>query len=90
MYPVDRVVPVGANTTFCCIVEQGKVFGTIRYSGKVMNTTQLSLRSYATTVVNQGPSGSSGTNIVCYDSLKALSGAVVFVGCKISDWMDKN
>ncbi|XP_040011344.1 LIF receptor subunit alpha a [Xiphias gladius] len=80
MYPVDRVVPVGANTTFCCIVEQGKVFGTIRYSGKVMNTTQLSLRSYATTVVNQGPSGSSGTNIVCYDSLKALSGAVVFVG----------
>uniref|UniRef100_A0A3B4TIC3 LIF receptor subunit alpha a n=1 Tax=Seriola dumerili TaxID=41447 RepID=A0A3B4TIC3_SERDU len=79
MYPDDRVVPVGANTTFCCIVQEGRVFDTIRYSGTVMNTTRLSRRSYATTVVNRGPSGSSGNNVICYDNL-GLTGTVVFVG----------
>ncbi|XP_056231995.1 LIF receptor subunit alpha a [Seriola aureovittata] len=79
MYPVDRVVPVGANTTFCCIVQEGRVFDTIRYSGTVMNTTRLSRRSYATTVVNHGPSGSSGNNVICYDNVD-LTGTVVFVG----------
>ncbi|AWP07364.1 putative leukemia inhibitory factor receptor-like [Scophthalmus maximus] len=80
MYPLDRVIHVGSNTTFCCIVEEGKLFGTIRYNGTAMNTTRVSRRSYAITVVNQGPSSSSGTNVVCYNSLEALSGAVVFVG----------
>ncbi|XP_010782531.1 LIF receptor subunit alpha a [Notothenia coriiceps] len=81
MFPLDRVVPVGANTTFCCIVKEGKQFGTINYGNKVMNTTRLSRRSYATTVVNQGLSGPSGTNVVCYNSFKEIViGAVVFVG----------
>ncbi|XP_053276012.1 LIF receptor subunit alpha a [Pleuronectes platessa] len=82
VYPLDRVVPVGANTTFCCIVEEGKVFDDLFYSGAVMNTTRLSRRTYAGTVVNQGPSSSSGTNVVCYNSLRAKEpcGTVVFVG----------
>ncbi|XP_041793611.1 LIF receptor subunit alpha a [Chelmon rostratus] len=81
MYPQDRVVPVGANTTFCCIVEEGELFGTILYNSTVMNMTRLSRRSYATTVFNQGPSSSTGTNVLCYNSLKTkLTGAVVFVG----------
>nr|XP_019954662.1 PREDICTED: leukemia inhibitory factor receptor-like [Paralichthys olivaceus]XP_019954663.1 PREDICTED: leukemia inhibitory factor receptor-like [Paralichthys olivaceus] len=80
VFPEDRIVPVGAITTFCCIVEEGKVFGAISYGGAAMNTTRLSRRTYATTLVNQGPSGSSGTNVVCSDSLKVSSGAVVFVG----------
>uniref|UniRef100_A0A8C4ICU4 Fibronectin type-III domain-containing protein n=1 Tax=Dicentrarchus labrax TaxID=13489 RepID=A0A8C4ICU4_DICLA len=81
MYPQDKVVPVGANTTFCCIVEEGKVFGNIQQSNTVMNTMQLSRRSYATTVYNQEPSVRTGTNILCYDYPKTqLTGAVVFVG----------
>ncbi|GAA6227437.1 leukemia inhibitory factor receptor-like [Lates japonicus] len=80
IYPIDRTVPVGSNTTFCCIVEEGKVFDTILYNGAVINTTRLSRRSYATTVVNQGPSQSSGSNIICYNSQKELVGTVLFVG----------
>uniref|UniRef100_A0A8C9ZYG4 Fibronectin type-III domain-containing protein n=1 Tax=Sander lucioperca TaxID=283035 RepID=A0A8C9ZYG4_SANLU len=81
MYPQDRIVPVGANTTFCCIVEEGKLFGTIRYGNTVMNTTRLSRRSFAATVVNQELSGKTGTNVVCFDNPKTkLTGAVVFVG----------
>ncbi|XP_071339386.1 LIF receptor subunit alpha a [Trachinotus anak] len=80
MFPVDRVVPVGANTTFCCIMEEGKVFNKIRYKNTVMRTTRLSRRSYAITAVNQESSNTSGTNVICHDSLGPLYGTVVFVG----------
>ncbi|XP_023120208.2 LIF receptor subunit alpha a [Amphiprion ocellaris] len=81
MYPQDRIVPVGSNTTFCCIVAEGEVFDSINYSSTVMNATRLSRRTYATTVVNQGPSRSTGTNVLCFTRLRlSLMGAVVFVG----------
>ncbi|KAI3372719.1 hypothetical protein L3Q82_023180 [Scortum barcoo] len=81
MYPQDRIVPVGANTTFCCIVGEGEIFGTIKYGTTVMKATRLSRRSYATTVFNQEPSDTTGTNVLCYNNLKSvLYGAVVFVG----------
>ncbi|XP_068167086.1 LIF receptor subunit alpha a isoform X2 [Antennarius striatus] len=81
MYPQDRVVPVGANTTFCCIVKEGKQLGAILSDNTVLNTTRLSRRSYAATVVNQRASRPSGTNIVCLDDQKTtVAGAVVFVG----------
>ncbi|TKS78261.1 Leukemia inhibitory factor receptor [Collichthys lucidus] len=81
VYPQDRIVPVGTNTTFCCIVEEGKVFGSILYGNRVINTRRLSRRSYAATIVNQGPSTRTGTNVICYDDPKTkLSGSVVFVG----------
>lgn len=84
MYPQDRIVPVGANTTFCCILGENKTFGEMRYGNTVMNATRLSRRSYATTVVHQKQSGSSGDNIICYYRPKSdLKGAVVFVGCKM-------
>ncbi|XP_020503111.3 LIF receptor subunit alpha a [Labrus bergylta] len=81
MYPQDRIVPVGANTTFCCIVEEGMVFGSIHYSVMVMNTIRLSRRTYAITALNQEPSDRTGTNVFCSDNLKTkICGAVVFVG----------
>uniref|UniRef100_A0A3Q3FDT9 LIF receptor subunit alpha a n=1 Tax=Labrus bergylta TaxID=56723 RepID=A0A3Q3FDT9_9LABR len=70
MYPQDRIVPVGANTTFCCIVEEGMVFGSIHYSVMVMNTIRLSRRTYAITALNQEPSDRTGTNVFCSDNLK--------------------
>nr|XP_046243813.1 LIF receptor subunit alpha a [Scatophagus argus]XP_046243814.1 LIF receptor subunit alpha a [Scatophagus argus]XP_046243815.1 LIF receptor subunit alpha a [Scatophagus argus] len=80
MYPQDKVVPVGGNTTFCCIVKEGQSFGNMRSGNTVMDVTRLSRRSYAATVVNQGPSDRTGTNILCYSSVNVLTGAVVFVG----------
>ncbi|XP_037633026.1 LIF receptor subunit alpha a [Sebastes umbrosus] len=81
MFPQDRIVAVGSNTTFCCIVAEGKQFGSIRYGDTVMNTTRLSRRSYATTAINQGMFFRTGNNIPCYGEPKSLlTGAVVFVG----------
>lgn len=81
MYPQDRIVPVGANTTFCCIVQEGKLLSSIQYGTTDMNMTRLSRRSYAFTAVNQPPSRTTGTNVLCFESPKiVLTGTVVFVG----------
>ncbi|XP_041854730.1 LIF receptor subunit alpha a [Melanotaenia boesemani] len=81
MYPQDRIVPVGTNTTFCCIVEEGTEFAGMNYSSTVMKVKRLSRRTYASTVVNQKASGRTGTNVVCSSKYKqSLTGAVVFVG----------
>ncbi|KAM8886458.1 LIF receptor subunit alpha a isoform 1-T2 [Spinachia spinachia] len=81
MFPQDRVVPVGSNTTFCCIVEEGKQLEIIRYDHSVMHPTRLSRRSYAITAVNQSLSRSTGANVICYDTPKRkMNGTVVFVG----------
>ncbi|XP_067088036.1 LIF receptor subunit alpha a isoform X1 [Osmerus mordax] len=80
MYPSSRVVKVGSNTTFCCIIAEGDSFGSISYHAKNMDFTRLSRRSYATTRTNQGPSATSGTNVVCSNSKTIVTGAVMFVG----------
>uniref|UniRef100_A0A8C7ZZD4 LIF receptor subunit alpha a n=1 Tax=Oryzias sinensis TaxID=183150 RepID=A0A8C7ZZD4_9TELE len=80
MYPQDRVVEVGSNMTFCCIVEEGKTFKEMLYGNTIMNVTRLSRRSYATTLVNVEPTGVSGSNIVCRLKDLSLTGAVMFVG----------
>lgn len=81
VYPQDRIVPVGANTTFCCIMEEGRVFGEMCYESIVMNVTRLSRRTYSTTVFNQEASRPSGNNLFCYSKHKEkLNGAAVFVG----------
>lgn len=91
MFPQDRVVPVGANTTFCCIVGEGKHFGSIHSGNTNLTTRRLSRRSYAVTLVHQQSTHRSGTNILCYDeSPRRLTGTVVFVGCKLNKWMNKN
>lgn len=85
MYPQDRVVPVGANTTFCCIVEEGKTFKSIYYRNTEMKVKRLSRRSYAVTAVNQEPSNATGFNVYCQpvDMNGGICGTVVFVGCKL-------
>lgn len=84
MYPSERIVSVGDNSTFCCIVGESKTFGEIRNGNTVMNATRLSRRSYATTVVHQKESVPSGDNIYCFDSTNsAITGTVFFVGCKM-------
>lgn len=85
MYPQDRVVPVGSNMTFCCIMEERKEFGWFQYKSSRLPSVRLSRRSYACTATNQQQSMSSGTNVLCFDDNNGLgsgSGAVVFVGCE--------
>ncbi|XP_054895273.1 LIF receptor subunit alpha a isoform X2 [Poeciliopsis prolifica] len=81
MYPQDRVVPVGANTTFCCVVGEGKEFRKLLYGLTEMNVTRLSRRSYAATAVNQRSSRRTGTNVFCrLKDKNELAGSVIFVG----------
>ncbi|RXN28758.1 leukemia inhibitory factor receptor-like protein [Labeo rohita] len=80
MFPQDKVVPVGSNMSFCCIVKEKQDFKDIVYRGQEMSATRLSRRTYAITVTNQPPSGNTGTNVVCSSQLLILTGAVVFVG----------
>ncbi|XP_054630299.1 LIF receptor subunit alpha a [Dunckerocampus dactyliophorus] len=82
LYPQDRVVTAGGSTTFCCIVAEGRLFGSIRYGNTIMNATRLSRRSYGFTADDQVPTNRTGTNVICQDSLDKtkLSGTVVFVG----------
>ncbi|KAI4887618.1 hypothetical protein NFI96_028961 [Prochilodus magdalenae] len=81
MNPVDKVVLVGSNVTFCCIVPEGKQFGSIQYRKRQMEVTRMSRRSFATTVTNMPQSGPTGTNIICCnDQESIITGTVVFVG----------
>ncbi|XP_023692483.2 LIF receptor subunit alpha a [Paramormyrops kingsleyae] len=81
LYPQDKVVPVGSNTTFCCIVPDGKKFGGIKDSSVKLPFTRISRRSYVSVRINQQASNSSGTNVIClYQSREFADGAVVFVG----------
>ncbi|XP_012684063.1 LIF receptor subunit alpha a [Clupea harengus] len=81
MYPVDKVVLAGTNTTFCCILGEGQVLQEILYMKSVMKEVRLSRRTYAVTQTLQPPSNISGTNVFCVDETNvAVDGAVIFVG----------
>lgn len=83
MFPQDAVAMVGDNTTVCCIIGEGKEFGSIRANNMTMKVVRLSRRSYITTSINQAASTWSGTNMVCNSNMKLMvAGTVVFVGCK--------
>ncbi|XP_016140127.1 LIF receptor subunit alpha a [Sinocyclocheilus grahami] len=80
MFPQDKVVPVGSNMTFCCIVKEKDDFIEMMYGRQEMSATRLSRRTYAITVTNQPASGNTGTNVICCSQRLTLTGAVVFVG----------
>uniref|UniRef100_A0A3Q2PXM4 Leukemia inhibitory factor receptor-like n=1 Tax=Fundulus heteroclitus TaxID=8078 RepID=A0A3Q2PXM4_FUNHE len=79
MFPQDRIVPAGANTTFCCIVEEGKEFKSIRYENTNMPVKRLSRRSYAIKAVFQEATRITGSNIICLSN-GLMTGATIFVG----------
>uniref|UniRef100_A0A672PVC7 Leukemia inhibitory factor receptor-like n=1 Tax=Sinocyclocheilus grahami TaxID=75366 RepID=A0A672PVC7_SINGR len=81
MFPQDKMVPVGSNMSFCCIVKEKEDFKEIVYGHQKMNATRLSRRTYAITVTNQPALGNTGTNVICFSQRLTLTGAVVFVEC---------
>lgn len=81
VFPQDKVLPVGANITFCCIMDEGMVLDKIKYDGNITSVTRLSRRTYSTTVFNLVASRQSGSNMLCLpEDREKLYGAVVFVG----------
>ncbi|XP_075875630.1 LIF receptor subunit alpha a [Nelusetta ayraudi] len=81
VYPQDKVVPVGDNTTICCVVKEKRRFGSMFLGNTTLASKLISRRTYTITVVNQRPSGPAGTNVYCLDDQKTLmDGTVVFVG----------
>lgn len=90
MYPIDKVVMVGSNSTFCCILGEGQFLSEILYKKSVMKEVRLSRRTYAVTQTLQPPSTMSGANIICRVStdvannsiIVTATGTVMFVGCK--------
>lgn len=91
MYPIDKVVLAGSNTTFCCILGEGQSLQDILYMKSVMKEIRLSRRAYAVTQTLQPPSMVSGANIFCRvatdvannGTMKpSVTGTVIFVGCK--------
>ncbi|KAJ7994315.1 hypothetical protein DPEC_G00264600 [Dallia pectoralis] len=84
MYPATKVVLVGSDMTFCCIVAEGQQFGSMWYNKTRLNETMLSRRTYAATITNQSRSKPSGTNVFCSNEKTKVqtadAGAVVFVG----------
>lgn len=69
---------------------EGKRFGTFSSSGNTVdNIKRLSRRTYSAVVVNRAPSSSVGANVCCYSDLKELlTGSVMFVGCKKTNYIN--
>ncbi|CAL1615694.1 unnamed protein product [Knipowitschia caucasica] len=81
VYPQDKIVLPGTNTTFCCIIAEGKSFGSFHFVSETLNVTRLSRRAYAATVYSPKPSPSFGFNAFCKGTTQAeITGAVLFVG----------
>ncbi|XP_027490546.1 leukemia inhibitory factor receptor [Corapipo altera] len=80
VFPLDTVVAVGSDVTFCCIHEEGQNITNMSYGSKPYPMIQLSSRSHAIRVLNASASDSSGTNVVCRLNDGMMEGTVLFVG----------
>lgn len=80
VFPLDPVVAVGSDLTFCCVHEEDERITNMTYGSKSYTMMQLSSRSHAIRVLNASASDSSGTNVVCRLE-NGLEGSVAFVGC---------
>ncbi|NXD55510.1 LIFR factor, partial [Corvus moneduloides] len=79
VFPLDTVVAVGSDVTFCCVHEEDQRITNMTYGSKSYTMMQLSSRSHAIRVLNASASNSSGTNVVCRLE-NGMDGSVVFVG----------
>ncbi|NXF05027.1 LIFR factor, partial [Smithornis capensis] len=80
VFPLDTVVAVGSNVTFCCVHEEDQNVTNMSYGSKPYPMIQLSRRSYAIRVLNASASDTSGTNVVCRLKNEMMDGTVLFVG----------
>ncbi|ETE69096.1 Leukemia inhibitory factor receptor [Ophiophagus hannah] len=89
MYPLDKVVAVGSNVTFCCVYEPGYIFNSINYAScKTLKCEIASLTNWSKTIAVQnvisGPSAdiNGWCEVQKEETLKnSVTGTVLFVGC---------
>ncbi|XP_061472685.1 leukemia inhibitory factor receptor [Rhineura floridana] len=83
VFPVDRVVLVGSNVTFCCVWKEGESILSLKYSDLDLNHTRFSDWSAIIQVQNVSAE-KSGKNAFCTlntsASTSAMEGAVLFPG----------
>ncbi|XP_044286992.1 leukemia inhibitory factor receptor-like [Varanus komodoensis] len=95
MYPIDRMVQVGSDVTFCCVWKNGQSLISVHYadcSTEWCWTSPLSERSMLIHVHNVRASIQSGNNAWCnlqnYPGPdEVLTGTVLFVGCKYEEFV---
>ncbi|KAJ7335039.1 hypothetical protein JRQ81_012980 [Phrynocephalus forsythii] len=88
MYPIDRVVPVGTNVTFCCVWKHGENLIAIDYGGCPIGrcwTENLTGQSMSLHAEKVALSPVSGFNAWCQagttqDFSESIYGTVLFVG----------
>ncbi|XP_068106626.1 leukemia inhibitory factor receptor-like [Hyperolius riggenbachi] len=84
VYPTDKVVPVGANMTFCCKLKDNNSssVGSIQFGITDYPLVDLGTGSYGIQLFHMNlSSGTSGDNVVCYSpDMDVIAGSVVFVG----------
>ncbi|OCU02587.1 leukemia inhibitory factor receptor [Xenopus laevis] len=79
MYPIDKVVPVGTNMTFCCTVESGTKILSAELGNDQYPLIPLSSNSSGIRVQNLAMSEESGANLIFFTD-QQICGTVVFVG----------
>ncbi|XP_043843984.1 leukemia inhibitory factor receptor [Dromiciops gliroides] len=77
VFPKDKVVPVGSNMTFCCVVEEPVL--TAQFGSERCSLIRLDDKSVAIKINNITISPSSGTNVV-FSTKSNMYGTVVFAG----------
>ncbi|KAL0965689.1 hypothetical protein UPYG_G00284490 [Umbra pygmaea] len=77
IYPENKVVEVGSNLTFCCILGPGHHLQYMSYNNIIMNTTRISDHSYAMLVNIPTPFRNNCINVNCNSY---FTGTCVYVG----------
>ncbi|KAF7243988.1 Leukemia inhibitory factor receptor [Varanus komodoensis] len=85
VYPTDRVVPVGSNITFCCVVQNGHTWTDLKYSScppqncPIEILSKWSISIHAPNVQFHEPSGNNAWCLI-KNSTTPPPGTVLFVG----------
>ncbi|XP_074058750.1 leukemia inhibitory factor receptor [Macrotis lagotis] len=76
-FPEDRVVPVGSNMTFCCVVQEPVL--TANFGNEKCPFFYIDNKSVAIQINNITVSPSGGTNVV-FTTKSSVCGTVIFAG----------
>lgn len=88
VYPRDRIIKVGSNVTFCCVLPAGQTFERMYVTGYSTNVdaTKISNRTYALTVHLTQTTSVICTNVKCKARTQQQestdNGACALIGCK--------
>lgn len=90
MYPLDKVVAVGSNVTFCCVYQPGYTLVSINYAScKTLKCEIAPLTKWSKTIFVQNVTSGPNSDINGWCEVRkegalkpSVTGTVLFVGCK--------